>query len=334
MRKILVTGGTGYIGSHTCVELIQAGYEVVIIDNLCNSSESVINSIKSITGKLIQLIKLDLRDKQALETVIQQISPNLAIHFAGLKAVGESVSDPLSYYSNNVVGTLNLLEALNKTSCRRLIFSSSATVYGIPQHLPIDESHPLSSTNPYGQTKLVIEHMLRELSEAQPAWSIAILRYFNPVGAHASGLIGENPQGTPNNLMPYIAGVAAGNLACLNVWGDNYDTQDGTGVRDYIHVVDLAVGHLKAMSFIDKNTGVSTFNLGTGKGYSVLEVIHTFESENNVKIPYQICPRREGDVAKCYASPTKANEQLQWVAERDLAQMCRDHWHYQSKQGL
>lgn len=334
MRKILVTGGTGYIGSHTCVELIQAGYEVVIIDNLCNSSESVIHSIQSITGKLIQLIKLDLRDKPSLETVIQQISPDLTIHFAGLKAVGESVSDPLSYYSNNVVGTLHLLEALDKTNCRRLIFSSSATVYGSPQHLPIDESHPLSSTNPYGQTKLVIEQMLREFSEAQPAWSISILRYFNPVGAHASGLIGENPQGTPNNLMPYIAGVAAGSLARLNVWGDNYDTLDGTGVRDYIHVVDLAVGHLKAMNFIENNTGISTFNLGTGKGYSVLEVIHAFEAENNVKIPYHICPRREGDVAECYASPTKANKELQWVAERDLAQMCRDHWHYQFKQRL
>lgn len=334
MRKILVTGGTGYIGSHTCVELIQAGYEVVIIDNLCNSSESVIRSVELITGKLIQFIKLDLRDKENLEKIIKQISPDLTIHFAGLKAVGESVSDPLSYYNNNVVGTVNLLEALNKTTCKRFVFSSSATVYGRPQQLPIEESHPLSSTNPYGQTKLVIEHMLSELAQAQQDWSIAVLRYFNPVGAHSSGLIGENPLGTPNNLMPYIAGVAAGSLPRLNVWGDNYDTHDGTGVRDYIHVVDLAKGHLKAMNFIEKNAGISTFNLGTGKGYSVLEVIHTFESVNNVKIPYQICPRRDGDVAECYASPTKANQQLQWIAERDLAQMCIDHWHYQSKQGL
>lgn len=326
---ILVTGGTGYIGSHTAVELIQAGHEIIILDNLSNSSPGVLDRIAAITGTRPHFVHGDIRDPDALAKLFASHSIDGVIHFAGLKAVGESVEHPLRYYDNNVVGTLRLLEAMAAAEVSSLVFSSSATVYGDPHTLPIREDFPLQATNPYGRTKLFIEEMLRDFALAHPAWRIALLRYFNPVGAHASGLIGEDPRGIPNNLMPYVAQVAVGRRAELNVFGDDYPTPDGTGVRDYIHVVDLAQGHLAAWRALADRAGVLTVNLGTGRGYSVLEVIRTFETASGRTVPFRIAPRRAGDVAACYADPTLANALLRWQAVRDLDTMCQDAWRWQ-----
>lgn len=326
--KILVTGGAGYIGSHTCVELLNAGYEIVVYDNFSNSYIESINRIEEITSKKVFFVEGDIRDEFSLEKAI--IGCDAVIHFAGLKAVGESVEKPLDYYDNNVYGTLCLLRVMKKNNIKKLVFSSSATVYGNPKFLPLTEEHPLSTTNPYGHTKLVIEDILRALYESDNEWSISILRYFNPVGAHESGLIGEDPQGIPNNLMPYIAQVAIGRRESVNVFGDDYDTHDGTGVRDYIHVVDLALGHLKALEIL--NTPKCTaINLGTGEGYSVLDVIHAFENACGKKISYSIALRRLGDIASCYAEPTKAKELLNWEAKYDLSKMCEDMWRFQQQ---
>ena len=326
---ILVTGGTGYIGSHTAVELIQAGHEIIILDNLSNSSPGVLDRIAAITGTRPHFVHGDIRDPDALAKLFASHSIDGVIHFAGLKAVGESVEHPLRYYDNNVVGTLRLLEAMAAAEVSSLVFSSSATVYGDPHTLPIREDFPLQATNPYGRTKLFIEEMLRDFALAHPAWRIALLRYFNPVGAHASGLIGEDPRGIPNNLMPYVAQVAVGRRAELNVFGDDYPTPDGTGVRDYIHVVDLAQGHLAAWRALADRAGVLTVNLGTGRGYSVLEVIRAFETASGRTVPFRIAPRRAGDVAACYADPTLANALLRWQAVRDLDTMCQDAWRWQ-----
>lgn len=326
--RILVTGGTGYIGSHACVELLNNGYEVVIIDNLCNSKREAVDKIESITGKKLKFYEEDVCNKEALQTIFKENKIEAVIHFAGLKAVGESVQKPLIYYRNNLDSTLSLLEVMNEYNCKKLVFSSSATVYGSPQSLPIREDFPLSTTNPYGSTKLMIEDILRDLYISDNSWSIALLRYFNPIGAHESGLIGENPNGIPNNLMPYIIKVATGELPVLNVFGNDYDTPDGTGVRDYIHVVDLAKGHIKAIEHVLKTSGIDTFNLGTGHGYSVLELIKTFEKVNNIKVNYQITNRRPGDIAACYADPGKAKELLGWEAEKDIEEMCRDGYHF------
>ncbi len=326
--KILVTGGTGYIGSHTSVELLNSGYDVVIIDNLCNSKREVVDKIESITGKKVKFYEEDVCNKEALEKIFTENNIDAVIHFAGLKAVGESVQKPLMYYRNNLDSTLSLLEVMNEHNCKKLVFSSSATVYGTPKTLPIKEDFPLSTTNPYGSTKLMIEDILRDLYVSDNDWSIALLRYFNPIGAHESGLIGENPNGIPNNLMPYIIKVATGELPVLNVFGDDYDTKDGTGVRDYIHVVDLALGHLKAIEKIVNTKGVDTYNLGTGEGYSVLELVKTFERVNNLKVNYQITDRRPGDIASCYADPSKAKELLDWQAQKNIEEMCRDSYHF------
>ena len=326
--KILVTGGCGYIGSHTCCELLDNNYEVVIVDNLCNSKEEVIDKIKQITNKDVTFYKGDVRDVSLLEKVYNENDIKAVIHFAGLKAVGESVQKPLLYYRNNIDSTLSLLEVMSKFNCKRIVFSSSATVYGSPKFLPIKEDFPLSTTNPYGSTKLYIEGILRDLYISDNEWSIAILRYFNPIGAHKSGLIGENPNGIPNNLMPYILKVATKELAVLNVFGNDYDTKDGTGVRDYIHVVDLAKGHIKALNWVLNNNGIDAFNLGTGHGYSVLDLVTTFERVNNVKVNYQIVDRRPGDVASCYADPSYAKDKLNWEAELDIEDMCRDGYNY------
>lgn len=326
--KILVTGGTGYIGSHTSVELLNSGYDVVIIDNLCNSKREVIDKIESITGKKVKFYEEDVCNKEALQTIFKENKIDAVIHFAGLKAVGESVQKPLMYYRNNLDSTLSLLEVMNEYNCKQLVFSSSATVYGTPKSLPIKEDFPLSTTNPYGSTKLMIEDILRDLYISDNDWSIALLRYFNPIGAHSSGLIGENPNGIPNNLMPYIIKVATGELPVLNVFGNDYDTKDGTGVRDYIHVVDLALGHLKAIERILKVKGVDTYNLGTGEGYSVLELVKTFERVNGIKVNYQITDRRPGDIAACYADPSKAKELLGWQAQKNIDEMCYDSYHF------
>jgi UDP-glucose 4-epimerase len=328
---ILVTGGAGYIGSHTCVELLNAGHEVTVFDNFCNSNPEVLARIKRITGKSVTLIQGDIRDRTALTQALKTSGANAVIHFAGLKAVGESVEKPLSYYDNNVAGTLNLLQAMSECKVKTLIFSSSATVYGTPEQLPIPEAHPLSATSPYGQTKLTCEHMLRELHASDPSWRLGILRYFNPVGAHASGLIGEDPQDMPNNLMPFVAQVAVGRREKLNVWGDDYPTPDGTGVRDYIHVVDLALGHLKALAYLQATPDCLTVNLGTGTGYSVLDMVTAFEQASGQPVPYHVAPRRPGDVAACYADPSKALKLLGWRAERDLQTMCQDSWRWQSQ---
>lgn len=327
---ILVTGGAGYIGSHTCVELLNAGHKVVVFDNFSNSRPEALSRIQRITGKDVTLVQGDIRNHDALLAAIRQHGCNSVVHFAGLKAVGESVDRPLDYYDNNVCGTLSLLRAMQETSVRTLVFSSSATVYGDPQRLPLDESHPLSATNPYGRTKLVIEEILRDLYQSDSQWRIGILRYFNPVGAHDSGLIGEDPRGVPNNLMPYVAQVAIGRREKLNVWGGDYTTHDGTGVRDYIHVVDLAVGHLKALEQLSQPQCFAV-NLGTGTGYSVLDVVKAFEQASGRPVPYEIAPRRKGDVAACYADPRQARALLGWAAERDLATMCRDHWNFQHR---
>ena len=326
--KILVTGGAGYIGSHTCVELLQAGHEVVVFDNFSNSHPQALQRVEQLAGRQAALVRGDIRDQDAIETALSQHGCQAVIHFAGLKAVGESVEQPLSYYDNNVIGTHRLLAAMQNCGVNTIVFSSSATVYGDPQRLPLTEDHPLSATNPYGRSKLVIEDMLRDLYRASPDWRIAILRYFNPVGAHESGLIGENPLGIPNNLMPFVAQVAVGRREYLNVWGDDYATPDGTGVRDYIHVVDLAVGHLKALERLDAPQ-CAAINLGTGNGYSVLDVVKAFEQASGQAIPYRVAPRRAGDIAACYADPAHAARYLGWTAQRDLGAMCRDHWNWQ-----
>ncbi len=327
---ILVTGGAGYIGSHTCLELLAAGHAVTVVDNLCNSQAESLRRVEQISGKKLVLIRADIRDRAALELAIRTSGARAVIHFAGLKAVGESVAQPLAYYDNNVTGTLCLLQAMQACGLKTLVFSSSATVYGEPQRLPLQEDHPLSATNPYGMTKLVIENMLRDLHRSDPAWRISILRYFNPVGAHASGLIGEDPQGTPNNLLPFVAQVAIGLRPHVSVWGNDYPTPDGTGVRDYIHVVDLALGHLKALERLQQHAECRAINLGTGVGYSVLDMVRAFERASNRPVPYQVAARRAGDIAACYADPAHAAELLGWRAERDLQAMCQDAWRWQS----
>jgi UDP-glucose 4-epimerase len=326
--KIFITGGTGYIGSHTCVELLNAEHDVVVYDNLSNSSEQALKRVEKITGKMPKLIQGDIRDEVATTKAMHEC--DAVIHFAGLKAVGESVANPLDYYDNNVYGTLCLLRAMRSNNIKTIVFSSSATVYGDPDYLPFDEIHPLRTTNPYGQTKLVIEEILRDLYKSDPSWKIMILRYFNPVGAHESGLIGEDPQGIPNNLMPFVAQVAIRRREKLNIFGDDYDTHDGTGVRDYIHVVDLASGHLKALESLT-TPQCTAINLGSGIGYSVMDVVNAFVAASGQPVPYTIAPRRDGDIAKFYADPTLAKKLLGWSTQRDLAQMCRDTWNFQSQ---
>jgi UDP-glucose 4-epimerase len=326
---ILVTGGTGYIGSHTCVELIQAGHAVVIVDNLSNSRVEVLARIEAITGTRPDFEQGDVRDVAFLDRVLATRQPNAVIHFAGLKAVGESVAKPLAYYDNNVTGSLTLLAAMRRAGVRTMVFSSSATVYGDPHRVPIREDFPVSATNPYGRSKLMIEEILADLAHAEPDWRIARLRYFNPVGAHTSGLIGEDPNGIPNNLMPFIAQVAVGRRDHLSVFGDDYPTPDGTGVRDYIHVVDLALGHLAALDALRAASGLLTVNLGTGVGYSVLDVVRAFEQASGRPVPYRIAPRRAGDIARCYADPSLAARLLGWRARHGLDAMCADTWRWQ-----
>lgn len=327
---ILVTGGAGYIGSHTCLQLLQAGHDLVVLDNLSNSQPEALRRVQKLAGRQLQLVEGDIRDQTMLDAVFRY-PVKAVIHFAGLKAVGESVAEPLRYYDNNVAGTLSLLKAMKKHGCQQLVFSSSATVYGDPASVPIREHFPLSATNPYGRSKLMIEDMLRDLAHAEPDWRIAILRYFNPVGAHASGQIGEDPNGIPNNLMPFISQVAVGKRAQLSVFGDDYPTHDGTGVRDYIHVEDLARGHLCALAKLQQQAGLLTVNLGTGQGYSVLDMVKAFEQASGRPVPYNVTPRRPGDVAACYADPAQAEQLLGWRAEKTLADMCADSWRWQSQ---
>ena len=329
--KILVTGGTGYIGSHTCVELLDAGYEVIIIDNLSNSKKEVVDYIEKITNKKVKFYEEDVKNKEALRKIFNENNIDAVIHFAGYKAVGESVAKPLMYYRNNLDSTISLLEIMNEFDVKKIAFSSSATVYGKPKSLPIKEDFELSTTNPYGSTKLMIEDILRDLYVSDNNWSIAILRYFNPIGAHESGLIGENPNGIPNNLMPYIIKVATGELECLGVFGNDYDTHDGTGVRDYIHVVDLAKGHVKALEKIIKCAGCDAYNLGTGKGFSVLDLVNTFMKVNDIKVNYQIKERRPGDIDACYADPSYAFEKLNWKADKTIEEMCKDAYNFVNK---
>ena len=332
MSQILVTGGAGYIGSHTCVELLESGYDVVVVDNLCNSSEESLRRVEQITGKQVTFYKLDIADRAGMETVFQNHEIQAVIHFAGLKAVGESVQKPMLYYQNNITGTLVLCEVMQKYGCKNLVFSSSATVYGDPASVPIREDFPLGSvTNPYGRTKLMQEEIFRDFHVADPEWNIILLRYFNPIGAHKSGLIGEDPNGIPNNLVPYVAKVAAGKLPHINVFGNDYPTPDGTGVRDYIHVVDLAKGHICAVRKLEEKPGVVPYNLGTGKGYSVLDVIHNYEEACGKKLAYVIGPRRAGDIAQCYADPSLAKQELGWEAQYGIREMCADSWNWQSK---
>ncbi len=327
---ILVTGGAGYIGSHTCVELLNAGYEVVVLDNLSNSSEKSLDRVKQITGKEVTFYKGDILDRDILAKVLETENIEGCIHFAGLKAVGESVEKPWEYYNNNVTGTLTLVDEMRKHGCKNIIFSSSATVYGDPAMIPITEECPKGTcTNPYGWSKSMLEQMLSDIQKADPEWNVILLRYFNPIGAHKSGLIGENPNGIPNNLMPYITQVAVGKLKELGVFGDDYDTPDGTGVRDYIHVVDLAIGHVKALDKIKENCGLGIYNLGTGTGYSVLDIVKNFEAANGVEIPYVIKDRRPGDIATCYSDATKAKEELGWTAQYGIKEMCADSWNWQ-----
>jgi len=327
---VLVTGGAGYIGSHTCLELLADGYQVTVVDNLSNSSQESLRRVAELTGQTPAFFEVDLLDGAALRGVFASIEPvDAVIHFAGKKAVGESVAKPLLYYANNLTGTLTLCQIMVEFGCKNIIFSSSATVYGDPASVPITEDFPLSCTNPYGRTKLMIEEILRDLHVADPEWNVCLLRYFNPVGAHKSGRIGEDPAGIPNNLMPYIAQVAVGKLAELSVFGDDYDTPDGTGVRDYIHVVDLALGHVAALHRLTGKNGVEVFNLGTGKGYSVLEMVRAFSGACGSDIPFRIAPRRAGDIAACYADPARALRELGWQATRDLAEMCEDTWRWQ-----
>ncbi|MDU6265548.1 MAG: UDP-glucose 4-epimerase GalE [Anaerocolumna aminovalerica] len=328
--NILVTGGAGFIGSHTCLELLNAGHDVIVVDNLSNSSEESLKRVKELTGKDILFYQADLLDYGALDEIFDENVVDAVIHFAGLKAVGESVSIPLRYYHNNLTGTFNLLDCMQKHGVFNLVFSSSATVYGTPEKLPITEDFPLSTTNPYGTTKLMIEQILQDLYVSDSRFSIVILRYFNPIGAHESGRIGEDPRGIPNNLLPYIAQVATGKLKQVSVYGNDYPTVDGTGVRDYIHVVDLSIGHLKAIEKKAGNPGVYIYNLGTGRGYSVLEMIHAFEKACGKELPYQIIDRRPGDVAVCYSNPEKAKSELDWSAKYDIEKMCQDAWNWQS----
>jgi UDP-glucose 4-epimerase len=327
--NILVTGGTGYIGSHTVVELMQAGHRVVIIDNLSNSKQEVLNRISNLTGNKPKFYQEDIRDSAALHKIFQGNHIEAVIHFAGLKAVGESVAKPLAYYENNVNGSLVLLQVMTQYNIKDIVFSSSATVYGEPETVPITEDFPLHTTNPYGTSKLMIEQIMRDLYNADSSWNVALLRYFNPVGAHPSGTMGEDPQGIPNNLMPYISQVAVGKRKKLNVFGNDYQTADGTGVRDYIHVVDLARGHLAALQKLQEKPGIVTYNLGTGRGYSVLEVIAAFSQVSGKKIPYQITARRPGDIGECYADASKAAKDLGWKAQYDLLKMCEDSWRWQ-----
>lgn len=329
--KVLVTGGAGYIGSHTCVEMLKAGMEPVVVDNLSNSKAEALRRVERITGRTLLFYRADIRDKAALLEILKRHPVSAVVHFAGLKAVGESVAQPLRYYDNNVAGTVTLCEAMRQAGVKRIVFSSSATVYGDPHAVPIREDFPVgATTNPYGRSKFMIEAILRDLNVADLEWRIALLRYFNPVGAHESGLIGEDPNDTPNNLMPYIAQVAVGRRPYLNVFGNDYPTPDGTGVRDYIHVVDLALGHLAALRYLDEHEGVLTVNLGTGKGYSVLDMVRAFSAASGREVPYRIAPRRPGDVACCYADPTLAERLLGWRAERGIEQMCADTWRWQS----
>ena len=329
--SILVTGGAGFIGSHTVVELLEEGEDIVIVDNFVNSKPEVLDKIKEITKKDFKFYEVDLLDEEKLENVFKENNIEAVIHFAGLKAVGESVKKPLEYYHNNITGTLILLELMKKYDCKKIIFSSSATVYGTPKEVPIKEDFPLSTTNPYGSTKLMIEQILQDVCIADKDFCAILLRYFNPIGAHKCGLIGEEPNGIPNNLMPYINQVALGKLDHLNVFGNDYPTIDGTGVRDYIHVVDLAKGHVKALQKARKMTGAEAYNLGTGKGYSVLEIVKAFEDANRIKIKYEITPRRPGDIAECYADPSKALKELGWKAEKELDEMCKDAWNFYNK---
>ncbi|MGW8286800.1 MAG: UDP-glucose 4-epimerase GalE [Desulfobulbales bacterium] len=327
--QILVTGGAGYIGSHTCVDLLQAGHEVIVIDSLVNSKEESIRRIEEITGRKLTFHKVDLLDKAAVDEVFKESQVEAVIHFAGLKAVGESVAMPLQYYKNNLIGSLVLFEVMANHDVRNLVFSSSATVYGDPATLPITEDFPLSASNPYGWAKVMLEQILRDLCHAEPALNVALLRYFNPVGAHPSGRIGEDPKGIPNNLVPYIAQVAVGRLPELQVFGNDYPTPDGTGVRDYIHVMDLAHGHVKALDKLAASPGLVTYNLGTGRGYSVLEMVKAFAGASGKEIPYRIVERRPGDIASCYADPSKAERELSWKATRDISAMCEDTWRWQ-----
>lgn len=328
---ILVTGGAGYIGSHTCVELLTAGYDLVVVDNFSNSSRESLKRVEQIAGKSVDFIEGDIRERDLLRSVFARFEIEAVIHFAGLKAVGESVAMPLRYYDNNVLGSVALFEVMAECGCKRLVFSSSATVYGDPERVPIKEDFPLSTTNPYGTSKLMVENILRDVITSDSEWSIALLRYFNPVGAHESGLIGEDPNGMPNNLMPFVAQVAVGQRECLSVFGVDYNTSDGTGVRDYIHVVDLAKGHVAALNKLLNQTGVLTVNLGTGRGYSVLEMVKAFEKASNQTVNYKIVARRPGDVAQCYADPEHALNVLGWKAELDIDQMCEDAWRWQSQ---
>lgn len=329
--KVLVTGGAGFIASHTNVELLNAGYDVVVIDNLVNSSKESIARVEKLTGKKITFYEEDICSKKGLDAIFSKEHFDAVIHFAGLKAVGESCEKPLEYFDNNLCGTIYLLEVMRKYEVKSLVFSSSATVYGLPETVPITEEFPLSVSNPYGRTKLMIEDMLRDIYRADSGWNIALLRYFNPIGAHESGEIGEDPNGIPNNLLPYVAKVAAGELDYVRVFGNDYNTPDGTGVRDYIHVVDLAVGHIKALEKLETNPGLVTYNLGTGIGYSVLDIIHNFEKACGKRIPYRIVERRPGDIDICYADAAKAKKELGWEAVRDINQMCQDAWRWQSK---
>lgn len=327
--SVLITGGTGYIGSHTVVEFLNNDYDVIIMDNLSNSKKEALNRIEKITGKKPKFYEVDLLDKEGMKKIFQENKIDSVIHFAGLKAVGESVEKPILYYKNNITGTINLLEIMKEQDVKKIVFSSSATVYGNSTDVPFKEDTPLSATNPYGRTKLMIEEILRDIYVSDNSWGIALLRYFNPIGAHESGLIGEDPNGKPNNLMPYITQVAIGKRDKLSVFGDDYDTPDGTGVRDYIHVVDLAKGHLKALEKIMKENIAEAYNLGTGKGYSVLDLVKTFQKVNEVEIPYEITDRRPGDIAICYADPEKAKKELNWKAEKGIEEMCRDSWNWQ-----
>jgi UDP-glucose 4-epimerase len=329
--KILITGGAGYIGSHTCLELLKKDFEIVVVDNLCNSKEESLKRVEQLAGKALDFHKVDILDNDSLNSVFRDASFDAVIHFAGLKAVGESVTDPLIYYHNNVIGTISLCEVMIKHNVKNLVFSSSATVYGDPPKVPITEDFPLFPANPYGRTKLIIEEILRDLHRADNAWNIVLLRYFNPVGADQSGRIGEDPNGIPNNLFPYISQVAVGKLPFLSVFGNDYPTTDGTGIRDYIHVVDLALGHIKALDKLISNPGVITYNLGTGRGYSVLEIVNAFEKISGNKIHYSITKRRPGDIASCYADPSLARKELGWYAKRDIEDMCADSWRWQSK---
>ena len=326
--KVLVTGGAGYIGSHTCVELLKAGHEIVIVDNFINSKPDVLDKLRTITGRDFSFVEADLRDRAALDQAFDAHQIDAVIHFAGLKAVGESVSKPLEYYDNNLQGFIVLAEVMRDHGVKKFVFSSSATVYGMNNPVPFQEDYPTSATNPYGYTKVMIEQMLRDIAVADPEWHICLLRYFNPIGAHESGLIGEDPNGIPNNLLPYVAQVAAGKLPCLTVFGDDYDTPDGTGVRDYIHVVDLALGHLAALNYVEDHAGAEAVNLGTGQGTSVLEIVHAFERASGRPVPYRIAARRPGDIASCYADTHKAAKLLNWHATRNIDDMCRDTWNF------